>query len=153
MAFHRMGREYWISGWGGRCPEPILRMGTRVSEPAVFDNLWLVMSESKCEHKCGSEWERLFTWQTKPTASMAHFSKHFVTLSSAPVASQLELLKAEIWKRGISCKTGRQGCERMLNSQTLCNENTLVIFTFLVLYQLPISLAGFSSHKKHVLCF
>lgn len=40
---------------------------------------------------------------------MAHFSKHFDTLSSAPSASQVVLLKAKIWERGLSCKTGGDG--------------------------------------------
>lgn len=144
-----MGREYWISGWGGVAQSPFFAW-VQSLDPAVLNSLWLVRSESKYASKCGSEWERLFTWQTEPTASMAHFSKHFATLSSALVASQLKLQKAEIWERGFSCKTGRRRLG-VRHSQTLCNENTLVISTFLVLYQLPITVAFFPSQEKHVL--
>lgn len=153
VAFQGVGTGYWISGWGGGCPEPILCIG------AGSQNQRHLIAFSWWRQKAGVnpntilEWERLFTWQIELTASMAHISKRFDTLSSAPAASQLVLQKAEIWERGFSCKTGRWGCYRfgVLHSQTLWNENTLVIFTFLLLYQLPIILTFFPSHAKHVL--
>ena len=151
--FKRMGREHWISGWGGRWPEPILCLGAEFQNQQCLIGFGWWCQKASMHANAVPEWERLFTWQTEPTASMAHISKHFATLSSAPAATQLELQKAEIWKRGLSCKTGRRGYERLgvLHSQTLCNENTPVIFTFLVLYQLPITAAFFPSHEKHVL--
>lgn len=62
--------------------------------------------------------EGWFTWLTELTASMAHFSKHLDTLSSRPVASQWGLQKAEIWKRGFSCKNSERfgGCPRTLRA-------------------------------------
>jgi len=56
--------------------------------------------------------EGWLTWQAELTASMTHFSKHFDTLSSRPVASQWGLQKAEIWTRGFSCENSERfgGC-------------------------------------------